>query len=665
MTDLPTLDPARPVRLLVVDFTAAGDGTATGELKSSILFGLDDMPIMQVSAAADRLAYGFPNDAPELRHAACFEDLLAQLDWFAPTIILARPTAEHEHLWLLALALRARFDAPLLVWIMDDWLSVMEDAAQSTVFEESLTKVLRSTGSGLSICDEMSAAFGDRFGVSFTAIANGIDPTGEFSRFSARMSDPDEPFVFRYAGALAHNMGVDTLETVAHAVHRLRRAGLNVCFELKTRGFWLEKEGARFRGLEGVQATESNLARAPYLSWLSEADCNLICYNFSDDTQRYVRYSLANKLPELLGVGAPVLGIGPANLPTLARIRDLGAGFHLSNPRPDAIERCLQDIVEQRSRLKDVAERGRHIAEVRFNLEDVRTRFRQALLKALGDHSPAGEHAIPQLVSAAAGFDRSVLPIDLETIAQAVPPLRAPGRIDSPPSLRATHRSGDQIADEQGPPRPTTGEASRFGVGDGAPLTRPEDRPATVPVSLPVPPRSTAGLPLRIDRSGNRPRPWLAPLVSAATAFSTSARERARSAGLIGAAASTSTPGDTAAYQSAPDTQISALGGGGIEAHEGGGLTVRRQGAAPVDHAEIRPMLTNTVSAIRLDITDVRGKAEITANGEMLASIMRPGIVEVSFRQPRPLDRILVRCLNSMEAKVDIGSITYLESVQL
>lgn len=643
------------MRILIMDFTPAGDGTATGELKSALLKGLRDTPIMQVSASDNaRFEYAFPIEAPDRMQSATMDDLLAQIDWFSPTLILARPTAEREALWLLTLALWSRYDIPVITWIMDDWISVIGDPQKRATFEASLAAVFTVTGQGLSICDEMSDAFRARYNVPFTAIANGIDTEGEFSRFSPRISDTETPFVFRYAGSLAHNMGVDTLEKVARSVKRLRLDGLDVHLEIKTRNFWLQQQGQRFAGISGVSATRSRMGRYTYLSWLSEADCNLICYNFGDKTRRYVRYSLANKLPELLGVGAPVLGIGPSELPTIARLRDLGAGFHLSNASQEAVDRCLRDIVENRHRLHAVAKRGRDIAETAFDLNDIRERFVQTLTDAMASYGSASKRKTHPAVGAAKGFDTFSLPFDFRAVATPVQRLGAPPEPETPPHRRCTRSSVDEGKDDALPPRPGRGSIGQVEF-DRARAETNTAHDSSAPVENESEPVN--GLPLRPDRAGWGERPWLSGKADGAVALSRAARKTA-----AGRRRNFTRPDASLVdldFRPAPNAFVRALNGANLETRSDGGFVVRRRGVQPGDHAALVPKLDRLVLGLRLDIRDLRGKADLIDSGTVLVSVAQTGTLDVAFDEPRDLQRLTIQCLENSHAKIDVKSITY------
>ena len=48
--------------------------------------------------------------------------------------------------------------------------------------------------------------------------------------------------------------------------------------------------------------------------------------DFDARSREYIRYSLANKLPECLASGAAVLAVGPDDVGTIARVADLHVG---------------------------------------------------------------------------------------------------------------------------------------------------------------------------------------------------------------------------------------------------------------------------------------------------------------------------------------------------
>src|SRR5690606_22828662 len=79
---------------------------------------------------------------------------------------------------------------------------------------------------------------------------------------------------------------------------------------------------------------------ADYLDALATSDLNLICYNFDERSVDYVRYSLANKLPELLATRVPFFAIGHHDIGTMQVLADAGYPF-LAN----GTDYALDDVV--------------------------------------------------------------------------------------------------------------------------------------------------------------------------------------------------------------------------------------------------------------------------------------------------------------------------------
>ena len=157
------------------------------------------------------------------------------------------------------------------------------------------------------------------------ALANGIEPE-VFAAVRAAAAPKREEraregggLKVRYAGGLAPDMGLASLQALAGAVEGL--AGHGVTLEIKTSAFWMH-QGEAFAQSPATTVFTEEMSREAYQAWLAEADVVVIAYNFDSASLAYVRHSLANKLPECLASGAALLAIGPATAATMARLAE-------------------------------------------------------------------------------------------------------------------------------------------------------------------------------------------------------------------------------------------------------------------------------------------------------------------------------------------------------
>ena len=72
---------------------------------------------------------------------------------------------------------------------------------------------------------------------------------------------------------------------------------------------WRQAFGEATAGLGGITISDEYTDDFP--SRLAGADVLVLAYNFDEDSLRYIRLSMPNKLPEYLASGAPVLAVGP------------------------------------------------------------------------------------------------------------------------------------------------------------------------------------------------------------------------------------------------------------------------------------------------------------------------------------------------------------------
>ena len=168
-------------RLLVIDSTRVGGESATGQLKRNFLNGWCDDAFLQVcpTSAGGRYTVARSLDDPANDALLPTEDeVFEEVASFQPEVIYYRPTIDlHPHLHALAVNLLARQPVPLVTHIMDDWPSRLEahDEVRGRSVDEDLRHLLSRSDKLLSISDKMSAVFSERYGVTFEAIANGVD----------------------------------------------------------------------------------------------------------------------------------------------------------------------------------------------------------------------------------------------------------------------------------------------------------------------------------------------------------------------------------------------------------------------------------------------------------------------------------------------------------
>ena len=381
-------------RTLLIDMTRIGDGTATGELKSNLFARWPAADLMQIYLGpGGKLGVSVNGEDTFVGSAKSnsVSIILRQAQAFEPDVVLLRPTPNTEHLHNVAMQLIDDLDTPLVLWIMDDWPASLDETEHNRVLLHDWNRLLPRANRRLSISNAMATAFKERYGVDFTAVANGVDPRD----WPSSVREKSGGVTVRYTGSLARNMSFYSVKLIAQAVEQVAAEGFDIRFEIKTRSNWRKDAEPEFEAFTHTSFNDVALSPDAYRKWLSEADINVIAYNFDDQSKGYIQYSLANKLPECLASGAALLAVGPSDVATLSLLDDLNCGLRVNLDSVDATARALKELASSPQRRSDLAQHAQEAAFRRFNITDMRRMLAETLLAASKEEriseSPASE----------------------------------------------------------------------------------------------------------------------------------------------------------------------------------------------------------------------------------------------------------------------------------
>lgn len=376
------------LRLAILDPTLTGNGTATGELKRNLLTGWQADQIHHIyrkrrGQLADSSA---PRPLQWPRFPASRKRLTANLAAFLPDCVIYRPVPDERQLHRLAMDYLRKNSVPLICWMMDDWPERLryDDDPRHEKYDDDLHWLFERATIRLCISDDMRDAYQHRYGKQFLPIANGIDPLDWPSRHHETNTD----FVVRYAGSLAQDMVLDSVIRVARVIEQLAEEGHKIRFEINTRPAWKRRTAGFFRSFDSCQITTHSYRAVDYRNFLQTADLLLLAYNFDDRSRIYVRYSLANKLPECLIAGPPLLVHGPPDVATVRFVADRLPAAAVTEPEDASLRTWLKTLLTSPSKQKHLAEQARAVALAEFQIHTRREALLNAIDSAVQEPSP-------------------------------------------------------------------------------------------------------------------------------------------------------------------------------------------------------------------------------------------------------------------------------------
>ncbi|MEM9128162.1 MAG: glycosyltransferase [Pseudomonadota bacterium] len=425
--------PEAAPRLLIFDMTMMGGGTATGEVKASLLGDWPANRILQVAWTNDGLSLVRRNTDDSWTSTPTSEVAINQaIETFEPEVLLYRPVPNVPQLHRFAMETIDRLNLPLVSWIMDDWPTQIarSDPEQWAVLEPDLERLLDCASLNLSICNTMTEAFSARYGKPFRAFANGVDPVD----WPHPKPHENQKLLLRYAGGLAPNMTRDSVLRVARAVEDLADAGHDIRFEINTQSWWYEQSKDLFADLHHTRLETQTRSPEAYRNWLRSADAVVIAYNFDTETLRYVRYSMANKMPECLASGATLIAHGPTDIATIGYLATTGAAEMITTDNDNAVRGALLALLRDPQRRTRLAQTGHSLATSQHALPYLRQKLRAALVGACHGTAPA-EKADADLIYDLVGND-AVLLLRYTAAELLLRPLETLNRIRNSATLR-------------------------------------------------------------------------------------------------------------------------------------------------------------------------------------------------------------------------------------
>jgi glycosyltransferase involved in cell wall biosynthesis len=270
---------------------------------------------------------------------------------FSPELVVAIPM----HGVGVALAERFATDAPLVTYLMDDWLAHSEGA--TLVFDTARRgrALLRASAGWLVISPYLLDSLEASTGISRPSHVvhnpvrlSGGDPAALSAPRSGR-------FRVAYAGSV-WPMHWDAVAAVAAGVARLRAAGTDIEFVLFTdRNFWgrYEADWQRWGVVDGGLVPYAQLGAA-----LGDADLLLVASSFEPSQAHMSRSSVQTKVTDYMASGRPILACGPSDAASNRFLREHDCALFAEDSSPAAIDSALRACVASRQQGPAVARRA-------------------------------------------------------------------------------------------------------------------------------------------------------------------------------------------------------------------------------------------------------------------------------------------------------------------
>ena len=324
-----------------------------------------------------------------LPERACLSDRLRRwIDAFQPQLIYT--ILGTNGIMALIEAVRCEYKLPIIVHLMDDWMSInhrhglfglWQRRRMNRLVWDHVTQAKLCLGISQSMCD----AFEKRYGRDFIAFHNNVDVEC-WQPAHPKMGIPDiknKPADILYVGSIFANAQLSALQICCQAVAKLNNNGFPARLTISSPSNhalrWRDqlKIDPAIEIVEAIRDDESFFAR------ISAADLLLLPVNFDAISIRMIRYSMPTKLPAYLTVGTPILAFGPVETAQISYAVAAGWGLVVDTPDESALMAGLQRVLTDAPLRHKLSVTARKVARQNHDLNFVRPRFQSLLMQCL------------------------------------------------------------------------------------------------------------------------------------------------------------------------------------------------------------------------------------------------------------------------------------------
>ena len=279
--------------------------------------------------------------------------------------------------------IRLRFDLPVVVHIMDDWMTSYHRRGllgpwQRRKMDRWVTHFMGVADTCLGISPAMCEAFATRYGREFQSFQNTID-VARWSRYGRPGCPSKVPADVLYVGSIFPNAQLESLVDCCHAVALLNEAGLATTLTIVSPDNQVGRYASRLLVHPAIRIEPSIGDDDRFFRRIADADVLLLPVNFDTASVGFIRYSMPTKVPAYLTVGTPILAYGPASTAQIDYALKSGWAEVIVERDEGRLTGALRSLIG------DVALRGRlsatamKVAELNHDSQAVRSKFQDTL----------------------------------------------------------------------------------------------------------------------------------------------------------------------------------------------------------------------------------------------------------------------------------------------
>ncbi len=252
------------------------------------------------------------------------KELEAWLDREAPTAIFLSP-GYAKFIYDIALKISKKRNIPIVTYICDDYYFVNTPSSligkiQLRLLQKKTDKLMKKTSHLITICDDIKDMYGEKFGVSASAIM-----TGTSYKMADTVKVAEFPTEICYFGNISCNRYISLAE-IGKALDLLNvEKGKEYALKIYT-GEKKPEVLATFDGIKSVQLC-GFISGKEFEDTLHASDILLHTEAFDDKSIDLVKHSVSTKIADSLASGITLFAYGPCSVASMKHLIKHGAAI--------------------------------------------------------------------------------------------------------------------------------------------------------------------------------------------------------------------------------------------------------------------------------------------------------------------------------------------------
>ena len=282
-----------------------------------------------------------------------------------------------------------KFDVPLVVHIMDDWMSGAFKSGllgpyQRIRMQRSIRRIIDKSSLRLGICDAMSDAYSRRFRVPFESFQNVVDT----EVIASYITDPrvlGKPVKIVYAGSVFAYAQQQSLIDCCKAVIQLENNGTPVQLDIYCPSSHVAGIEEKFVVSPIINVHPPLVDDGIFFSTICSADILLIPVNYDEKSIGFIRYSMPTRIPAYMASGTPILVYGPPDVAQVKYAKDFGWGHVVDELNTLKLQKAIRQLIEDNRLREDLSNKSIILARERHDVKLISPKLIKTLSNLVKD----------------------------------------------------------------------------------------------------------------------------------------------------------------------------------------------------------------------------------------------------------------------------------------